>query len=102
LRPGYPWQDALEDIIENARTAAVLVGADGLGPWEDVEMRACLTEFVQRKLPIILVLLPGCPEQPNVPLLLRSFTWVDLRNDTEESFQRLLWGITGNNPYSNA
>ena len=99
LRPGHPWQEALERIIETTQTAAVLVGGDGLGPWEDVEMRACLNEFVKRRLPIVPVLLPTCPEKPELPLLLRSFTWVDLRDGKEsEGFYRLVWGITGVKP----
>ena len=31
LRPGQPWQEALEQIIETTQTAAVLVGNDGFG-----------------------------------------------------------------------
>ncbi len=96
LRPGQPWQEALEEIIETCGSAAILVGADGIGPWEDAEMRACLDEFAHRKLPVIPVLLPDCPKQPSLPLLLRQFTWVDCREGRDEdSFDRLLWGITG-------
>ena len=80
LVPGRPWQEALEEIIETAKTAAVLVGQDGMGPWEDREMRACLSEFVDRKLPVIPVLLPGAAKQPDLPLFLKAFTWVDLRD----------------------
>ncbi len=99
LRPGHPWQEALEDIIASTRAAAVLVGKDGLGPWEEAEMSACLDEFARRRLPVIPVLLPGCPEKPKLPLLLRRFTWVDCRDGgEEEGFFRLVWGITGNKP----
>ena len=99
LRLGQPWQEALEQIIETTKTAAVLVGVDGLGPWEDVEMRACLNEFVQRKLPVVPVLLSDCPKKPDLPLLLRAFTWVDLRDGKEdEGFYNLIWGITGIRP----
>jgi len=99
LRPGHPWQEELGKIIESTRTAVVLVGRDGIGPWEDAEMRACLDEFVKRKQPVIPVLLPGCPHEPDLPLLLRRFSWVDLRNGREEEgFSRLIWGITGSKP----
>ena len=98
LRPGHPWQEALEAIIANTGAAAVLVGADGLGPWENQEMRACLDEFVRRQLPVIPVLLPGCPRRPGLPLFLQAFTWVDLRDNPEDGLKRLLWGITGAKP----
>jgi hypothetical protein len=99
LVPGRPWQEALEEIIQTTRTAAVLVGKDGLGPWEIPEMRACLPEFVNRKLPVIPVLLPGAPTKPELPLFLRAFTWVDLRGGlTDAGLDRLEWGITGSKP----
>ncbi len=101
LRPGHPWQDALEEIIASTRSAAVLVGQDGIGPWENREMRALLNQFVRRGLPVIPVLLPDCPQQPELPLLLQEFTWVDCRKGKEEEgFHRLVWGITGVKPES--
>lgn len=99
LVPGRPWQEALEEVIQTVRSAAVLVGKDGLGPWEIPEMRSCISEFVNRKLPVIPVLLPGAPDRPKLPLFLQAFTWVDLRSGlTEENLDRLQWGITGKKP----
>ena len=48
LAPGSLWQDELENIISTTKTAAVLVGDKGLGPWEEPEMRACLSQFVTK------------------------------------------------------
>jgi hypothetical protein len=59
LIPGQPWREALEEVIETTRCTAVLVGKDGLGPWQDAEMDGCLSEFVKRKLRVIPVLLPA-------------------------------------------
>ena len=99
LVPGRPWQEALEEIIQTAKTAIVMFGPAGLGPWEEPEMRACLNEFVNRKLPVIPVLLPGAPQQPDLPLFLKAFTWVDLRGGlNDDGLDRLVWGITGRKP----
>lgn len=99
LVPGRPWQEALEEIIQTANSAAVLVGKDGLGPWEIPEMRGCLSEFVKRRIPVIPVLLPNAPQQPVLPLFLTQFTWVDLRGGlTDVGIDRLQWGITGSKP----
>lgn len=99
LVPGRPWQEALEEIIKSVNAAAVLVGSDGLGPWEVPEMRGCLSEFVRRKLPVIPVLLPGAPRKPELPMFLSQFTWVDLRGGlTDSGLSRLEWGITGRKP----
>ncbi|HEX3554257.1 MAG TPA: tetratricopeptide repeat protein [Thermoanaerobaculia bacterium] len=99
LVPGRPWQEAVEEILATVRSSAVLVGQDGLGPWETPEMRACLTQMVRRKLPVIPVLLPGCPQAPTLPLFLGEVTWVDLRSGlSEEGLDLLEWGITNNKP----
>jgi len=99
LLPGRPWQEALEQIIATTITAAVLVGKDGLGPWEQPEMRACLAEYVDRKLPVIPVLLPGAPKKPKLPLFLRGFTWVDLHDGfTADGLDKLVWGISEEKP----
>ncbi|MEJ7594950.1 MAG: toll/interleukin-1 receptor domain-containing protein [Planctomycetaceae bacterium] len=104
LRPGLSWQDALEDIISNCKSAAVCVGENGIGPWEDPEMKALLRRFVAEKktgniLPIIPVLLPGAPDDLKLPLFLEEFTWVDLRDGLKgDGLDRLVWGITGIKP----
>ncbi len=99
LVPGRPWQPALEEVIATVGSAAVLVGKDGLGPWEEPEMRACLDQCVRRKMPVIPVLLPGSSGTPQLPLFLRQLTWVDLRDGLDERrVDRLQWGITGVKP----
>jgi CheY-like chemotaxis protein len=99
LVPGRSWQEALESMIEQTRTAAVLVGPSGLGPWEIPEMRACLSECVSRSMPVIPVLLPGTQDCPVLPLFLRQFTWVDMRGGiTPRCIERMVWGITGMRP----
>jgi hypothetical protein len=99
LVPGRPWQEALEKIIETTRSAAILVGKDGMGPWERPEMRACLSEFVRRQLPVIPVLLPGAASEPKLPLFLKEFKWIDLREGiTDDKIQQLIWAITGVRP----
>jgi tetratricopeptide (TPR) repeat protein len=99
LVPGRPWQEAIEEILATVLSSAVLVSKDGLGPWEIPEMRVCLSQMVKRRLPVIPVLLPGCPQAPELPLFLSEFTWVDLREGiTDDRLDRLEWGITGNKP----
>lgn len=96
LRPGQPWQDSLEDIIETCKSAAILVGESGFGPWYDREVRSCLNEFVSRGLPVVPVLLPNCDVVPELPLFLKEFTWVDLRSGVRRAgIERLIWGLTG-------
>ena len=101
LPPGRVWQDLLEQQIESIRSVAVFVGAAGVGPWQDVEIRAFLSEFVNRRCPVIPVILADCEEVPELPLFMRQFTWVDFRKNQPTPFGQLVWGITGQRPENN-
>ena len=99
LRPGIPWQNLLELGIKTSASVVVLVGADGLGPWEDEEMQAALRLAGNDKRPVIPVLLPDAPTKPKLPMFLSNRTWVDLRGGaTKEKLDKLVWGITGTKP----
>ncbi|MFN5593544.1 MAG: TIR domain-containing protein, partial [Aphanizomenon sp.] len=98
LRPGSSWQDSLEDQIDQIRTAAVFVGNSGLGPWQIEEIKAFLRAFVNRKCPVIPVLLPNAPQKPQIPLFLEGLMWVDFREHDPEPLGQLIWGITGIKP----
>ena len=60
-------------------------------------MRAALDENIQKGRPVIPVLLPGCGDDPSLPLFLRGYTWVDFRSGLQDANARrdLIWGITG-------
>jgi tetratricopeptide (TPR) repeat protein len=99
LRPGLPWQDALEEAMRTTQAAAVCVSGHGMGSWQKPEVRVCLSQMVERGQPVIPVLLPGAPDKPDLGLFLRENTWVDLRQGiTEKGMDRLIWGITGKKP----
>ncbi|HEY0932997.1 MAG TPA: toll/interleukin-1 receptor domain-containing protein, partial [Trebonia sp.] len=91
------WQEELERQVEHIKAAAIFVGPTGIGPWQSREMRAFLTEFVERQCPVIPVLLPDAVP-PAMPVFLRGLTWVDLRARDTAGIDRLVWGITGRKP----
>jgi|GEM_PF-2740225 len=95
LRPGLPWQELVEEQIEEIKSSAVFVGESGLGPWQEMEVRGLLSEFVKRKCPVIPAMLSNAPKKPKLPLFLREMTWVDFRKEDPDPMQRLIWGITG-------
>lgn len=98
LRPGLPWQELLEKQIEEIGAVAIIVGKSGAGPWQDMELRAFISEFVKRKSPAIPVILADCGIVPKLPLFLSQFTWVDFRKGMPPPDEQLLWGITGKKP----
>src|SRR4051794_36656135 len=101
LRPGFPWQEGLEEGIQASRAGAVFLGADGLGAWQEPEMRAFIARSRREKVPVIPVLLPGCHDSPQLNIFLEAFTRVDLRGGvTEVGVAQLAWGITGARPDS--
>ena len=100
LPPGKPWQDEIEEVIQGARAAAILVGGDGLGPWEVPEMRACLTQLVKRRVPVIPILIPGAPRELELPVFLGELTWIDLRDGiSDQGIDKIIWGATGRRSY---
>jgi len=99
LRPGLPWQRLLEEGIRQSESIAVLIGSDGIGPWENEEMQAALQIGVRDGRPVIPVLLPDAPSKPELPMFLSNRTWVDLREGfRKDGLDQLVWGITGVKP----
>ena len=79
LRPGLPWQQIIGDVLRSIGSAAVLVGPQGVGPWQEQEAFGILQDFLQRGCPVIPVILEGCPAAPDMPYFLKPRTWVDFR-----------------------
>ncbi len=98
LRPGVSWQNVLEEQLQRVKAAAVFVGSNGIGPWQDMEQAAFIREFVRRQCPVIPIILPTCENSPELPYFLSGMTWVDFRQNQPDPLQRLIWGITGNAP----
>jgi hypothetical protein len=90
LMPGQVWQVELEKQIGEVRAACVFVGGKGKGPWQQVEIRAFLSQFVERECKVIPVLLPDAPQAPELPMFLRELMWVDLRTKFQKNFERLV------------
>jgi hypothetical protein len=57
IRPGASWQTELGRQIESIGSAAVFVGGSGVGPWQNQEIQALLSQFVKRHCPVIPVVL---------------------------------------------
>lgn len=95
VRPGTPWQEALEQQIEHIRSAAIFVGAQGIGPWQRQEIQAFLREFAERRCPVIPVILPETTQPPAFPVFLHALQWVDFRERDPDPITQLIWGITG-------
>jgi len=103
LIPGEPWQEAMEAALVASDTVAVFVGAQGMGPWHNEQMRVALEDAVYKGKRVIPVLLPGADPERISPFLKRR-TWVDFRVDLGDAaaFQSLLAGVRGETPFEAA
>ncbi|MCI0654372.1 MAG: TIR domain-containing protein [Methylococcaceae bacterium] len=102
IRPGTIWQSVLEEQISTIKSVAVFVGQSGIGPWQSIEIRAFITEFVERECPVIPAILPSANTKPQLPVLLKNLHYVDFRDSNTDPTELLIWGITGQKPMQQA
>ena len=78
LQPGEDWEKALFSSLENSRALCIFLGQETLrSQWVLREVDAAARR--QDKALIIPVLLPGFPENTELPDSLRARRWVDVR-----------------------
>jgi TIR domain-containing protein len=100
IPPGRWFQDVIQAAILEVRSTAIFLGPGSLGRWQALELRAFVSQSVERQIPVIPVLLPGVKEIPPALAFLRELNWVSFHRspDEEEPLDRLVWGITGRKP----
>jgi hypothetical protein len=96
--PGTTWQTVLGEQIKSIKSAAVFVGNSGIGPWQNEEVQAFLSNFLERKCPIIPVVLPSAKTTLELPWTLKNRHCVDFRVSDPDPLKQLIWGITGRRP----
>ncbi len=95
IPPGMSFQDEIQKAIPLIKSAAIIIGTQGLGKWQIMELRSLITKFVDRRIPVIPVLLPGVDNIPGDLLFLQELNWVKFEQiDDTRAFYRLEWGIT--------
>ncbi|GCA76137.1 lipopolysaccharide assembly protein B [Microcystis aeruginosa NIES-2520] len=95
IPPGMSFQDEIQKAIPLIKSAAIIIGTKGLGTWQVMELRSLITKFVNQKIPVIPVLLPGVNNIPSDLLFLQELNWVKFEQiDDATAFYRLQWGIT--------
>jgi hypothetical protein len=73
LRPGQCWHNALEKSIKKSKSMAVFLGRHGLGPWQENEIKAFLTENSRGERPIIPVILPDYQNTPKIHFFIKKY-----------------------------
>ena len=102
FKPFGNWQKQFQEIVNQISAVAVFISSSGVGPYQRIEIDAFIIEHVerenvQRKLPMGLVILPGCSEEDvkRVSIFMRTFHRVDFRQQNPDPLNQLIWAITG-------
>jgi hypothetical protein len=98
IPPGSSWQTELGEQIESIKSAAVFVGNSGIGPWQSEEIQAFLSQFIERKCPVIPTILGSATTTPELPWTLKNRHRVDFRLSDPDPLKQLIWGITRQKP----
>lgn len=94
--PGGVWQDVLSSEIETVCGCIVFFGPNGLGPWQDLEMKQLLMQFVERGCFIIPVVVgDDVNASIDVPLFFKNFQVTDLRVNPMFGFMKISREIEG-------
>jgi hypothetical protein len=100
IKAGEPWIEVLEKHIDKIQSAAILIGENGIGPWQKNEIYTILDSLGSRNRPIIPVLLLNAKRPDELPRFLRRYQWVDFNDSKHDPIERLRRGIKGE-PSSN-
>lgn len=99
IQPGSRWQQEMAKGIEKSRSAAVLIGPAGPGPWHEAEMELINDWSARNKSRrVIPVILDGTDNDPELPGFLRVWSTVDMRTADPDPIEQLVWGITDRHP----
>lgn len=94
IRPGAEVRPTIEAAIRRCRAVAMVIGSDGIGPWQDRELLAAY-EALKRGLPLVPVLLGSGSRVDALPVHLQRYSYVRLASAADPAgIDRLTWGLT--------
>jgi|GEM_PF-6440457 hypothetical protein len=96
IEAGKVFQDEIQQGIIQSKSAAIFIGAKGLGDFQGIELKILISISQKKRISVIPVLLPGVDIIPEGLLLLQQFHWVKFKNINDESaLYKLKMGILG-------
>jgi hypothetical protein len=100
IPPGSWFQQVIQEAIPQVRAAAIVLGPDGIGQWQMLELRSFISQCVTRNMPTIPVFLPDVTSIPKELAFLAELNPVRFTREVSEAdaLDRLVWGITGEIP----
>lgn len=97
IAPGDNWQQIIDQALNDSEIALICIGRLGVAGWQEDEMQIILSYRKKGKIKkVIPVILPGTPDDLQIPAFLEPLHQVNFREglSNEYQFESLMWGIT--------
>ena len=101
LEPFQCFVKQLEEVIPQAKSAAIFLGSSGWGPYQLREIDLFTEKLAEHpNYRVGLVRLPGCPDDVSKflegkPSALKAYHWVDFYQENVDPIEKLIEGILG-------
>jgi TIR domain len=94
---GMSFQKVIQIAVPTARSAAVFLGRDGLGNWQEEEVELLLDMCKKAGKPLFLVLLPGVNDAdiPDKLGFLKQRHWVSFNDGRNKALDEIESGVLG-------
>jgi hypothetical protein len=89
---GFRLEEFEREINKTVKAVMMVVGPEGIGPWDLPEVHKCLSEFSRHSLLLFLSQLPGAPDPIGSSTFLKEFVQIDLRSGINREALILLFG----------
>jgi len=95
---GELFQVGIQRAISESKSAAICIGLMGVGKWQKLELQTLISQFVEKGMPVIPVLLPNVDKIPDNLIFLQQFNWVSFEDINDDlALNKLDAGIRGKN-----
>ena len=82
---GDGFMKRIQKVIVNVESALIFFGEHGEGKWQEIEIDVCYSRYVDKKLKVIPVLLPGVEEVPENQQFLRRLQWIKFSHPLDKT-----------------
>ena len=98
---GVGFMERIQEVIVNVESALIFFGEHGEGKWQEKEINACYSRYVNKKLKVICVLLPGVEEVPDKHIFLGQLQWIKFSHPLDKTaLGKLEYAIRSKEPQS--
>ena len=83
IEPGAEYFDVIDTAIKNSACAIICYREHGFGDWQKKEIEVIINRRTQKLIHLILVLFPDSDEKREFSEFLKTYSWVDLNEGSQ-------------------